>query len=63
MPTDDEPERIEGETVGLAEPPKGVIAGENVPRENDAEDYERIYEELKEARLRELELESEAGER
>ena len=29
----------------LHEPPAGVLAGESVPRENEASDYERIKQE------------------
>lgn len=41
----------------LVEPPEGVIAGEDVPRENEEDEQERVYRKAKEIRTRRLEIE------
>lgn len=38
----------------MTRPPEGVIAGEDVPVENDEDEFERMYQEIKEIRLRRL---------
>jgi hypothetical protein len=38
----------------LAPPPEGVLAGESVPREDEKEGYEKMYDRLKKTRCRML---------
>jgi hypothetical protein len=52
--TDDFDERS---AWSLTEPPEGVVSGESVPPESEPGELDRLYEELKQARLRELEAE------
>ena len=52
--TDDFDERS---AWSLTEPPEGVVSGESVPPESEPGELARLYEELKQARLRELEAE------
>ncbi len=40
--------------IDSQEPPEGVLAGEDVPRENEEDEYEKILEEMKERRARML---------
>ena len=38
----------------LTPPPEGVLRGESIPRENEKEGYEKMYERIKETRRRML---------
>jgi hypothetical protein len=38
----------------LVPPPEGVIVGESIPRENEKEGYEKMYDRMKKTRLKML---------
>lgn len=38
----------------LTPPPEGVLRGENIPRENEKEGYEKMYDRMKETRRKML---------